>query len=345
MPQLCDVFQSADIKKKDIPLTEKIKLLHYTKLRDNKKQYCDERDKEEIIGLANLIEADDGVLQPLLVRKVDTDEYEIIAGHKRRRAVRYLVEEQENSKFEFLPCIVKNISDVRAEFQLYSSNGFHQKTEYEIMHELENMKRLIEDYPEEFPGLASGRMVDKLAQQLHMKKTTVGEYLTISKNLGEKGMEAFKDGTLKKSAAVEMSSLSEAEQENLLDAGVTAHKDIKAYKEEKVEKTVHRTTVTDTVKITKSHTIQPDIKEDKPDAEVIDVLPGQIKVANTDMELVEEPEPVYQETSNGNSLEMLPNAGISSMIRDIQKKAIQMHDSEEYVKLSDVIDIINKYQI
>lgn len=336
MPQLCDVFQSADIKKKDIPQTEKIKLLHYTKLRDNKKQYCDERDKEEIIGLANLIEADDGVLQPLLVRKVDTDEYEIIAGHKRRRAVRYLVEELKNPKFEFLPCIVKNISDVRAEFQLYSSNGFHQKTEYEIMHELENMKRLIEDYPEEFPGLASGRMVDKLAQQLHMKKTTVGEYLTISKNLGEKGMEAFKDGTLKKSAAVEISSLSEEEQENLLDAGVTAHKDIKAYKEEKVEKTVHRTTVTDTVKTSTSHTIQmPDIKEDKPDAEVIDVLPGQIKVVNTDMELEEEPAAFVKASLND---------GISPMIQDIQKKAIQMPDSEEYVKLSDVIDIINKYQ-
>lgn len=296
MPQLSDIFQSADVKKKDVPQSEKIKLIHYTKLHDNRKQYCDEKDKEEIIRLAHLIEADDGVLQPLLIRKVDTDEYEIIAGHKRRRAVRYLVEEKGKVKYEFLPCICKNISDVRAEFQLYSSNGFHLKTEYEIMHELENMKHLLEEHPEEFPNLESGRMVEKLAQQLHMKKTTVGEYLTISKNLGKKGMEAFKEGTLKKTAAVEISGLSKEEQDTLLDAGVTAHKDIKAYKN---------------------------------------------KITNKDME---------DEIAAAS-----PYKRMSMMIHDIKALAlpeneIQIHHPDKgskdgtYVKVSDVIDIIKKYQ-
>lgn len=213
------------------------KWIHYTKLVDNKAQYCNERDKEEIAALADLIEADGEILQDLLVRKIDTDEYEIIAGHKRRRACRLLVEERGKESFAFLPCFVKDISNVKAEFQLYSSNGYHEKTEYEKMHELERMKYLLENYPEEFPQVKTGRIVEKLAKLLNMKRTTVGEYLTISKNLGEKGMEKFQNGELKKSAAVTLASLPETKQEELLDHGIVKNVDIQQkIQEEKSEK-------------------------------------------------------------------------------------------------------------
>lgn len=269
-----------------------IKALHYTKLKDSEWQYCDEKDKEEIIHLAWLIDACKGIQQPLLVRKIDVDEYEIIAGHKRRRAVRYLVEVLGKTEYEFVPCIILDASDVIAEFNVYATNGFHDKTDYEIMHELTHMKALLEKHPEEFPHLASGRMIDKLASQMNMKRSTVGEYLQISKNLSEKGMEAFQSGELNKSAAVAISALTHQEQDQLIDTGVTKQKDIKAYKEEKVEKTVHRTTVTDTVKTVNTHSIEdPDVNVPKfgtEEPDVIDVLPGQLKVANTEMELVEE---------------------------------------------------------
>ncbi len=77
------------------------KWIHYTKLQDNEGQYCNEKDKEEIEALADMIEADGEVLQDLLVRKVDTDEYEIIGGHKRCRACRLLVEERGKEEFAF----------------------------------------------------------------------------------------------------------------------------------------------------------------------------------------------------------------------------------------------------
>ena len=261
-----------------------IKLLHYTKLKDSKWQYCDEKDKDEIINLAWLIDACEGIQQPLLVRKTDADEYEIIAGHKRRRAARYLAEEEGKKQYEFVPCIILDASDVVAEFNIYATNGFHEKTDYEIMHELTHMKALLENYPEEFPNLPAGRMVDKLASRMNMKKSTVGEYLQISKNLSEKGMEAFQSGELNKSAAVEMSALPHPEQDRLLEEGVTKQKDIKTYKEERLDKTIHRTTVTDGMS----------------EATVLEVLPGQIKVVNTDMELAEEEdkeEPVQVSTA------------------------------------------------
>jgi len=77
--------------------------------------------------------------------------------------------------------------------------------------------------------------VERLAKQLNMNKTTAGEYLTISKNLGENARTAFEGGTINKTAALEMAALPEEEQNKLLDAGVTAQKDIKIYKEEMLE--------------------------------------------------------------------------------------------------------------
>lgn len=206
--------------------------IHYKKLKDHKDQYCN-GNREEIERLADLIEASGEVLQDLCVRKTDTDEYEIIAGHKRRQACKLLVEERGKGEYAFLPCYVKNMSDVQSEFSLYSSNGYHDKTDYEKMHELEKMKYLLENFPEEFPQVKTGRIVEKLAKLLNMKKSTVGEYLTIAKNLGEKGMEKFQTGELKKSAAVELSGMPVEEQDDLIEQGITSHREIKKIRQEK----------------------------------------------------------------------------------------------------------------
>lgn len=56
-------------KKAETPPQRVTKWIHYTKLKDNAAQYCNERDKDEIIALAGLIDADNGVLQQILVRK------------------------------------------------------------------------------------------------------------------------------------------------------------------------------------------------------------------------------------------------------------------------------------
>ncbi len=226
MASIDSIFKK-EIKKAEPRQKRVIKWIHYTKLIDNEDQYCNEQNEEEIEALADLIEADQEVLQDLLVKKVGTDEYKIIGGHKRRRACKLLVEKRGKEQFAFLPCYVMDISDIQAEFRLYSSNGHHEKTDYERMRELERMKYLVENYPQEFPQVQGGRMVERLAKLTNMKKTTVGEFLTISRNLSEKGMEKFAAGELKKSAAVELSSMTEKEQDELIDKGITKLKDIR----------------------------------------------------------------------------------------------------------------------
>lgn len=235
MATLGEMFANENVKKVETHPQRVTKWIHYTKLCDHPEQYCNEKNKEEIIQLARLIEACSQVLDNVLCRKINDDQYEIISGHKRRRACKYLVEEEGKEEYGFIPCYVEIISDVQAEFQMYVSNSYHEESDYEKMHKLGRMKSLLEKHPEEFPKLQTGRMVERLARELHISKTTTGEFLKMSKNLGENAKTAFKGGVINKSAAFEMAALPEEEQNKLLDAGVTAQKDIKIYKEEKLE--------------------------------------------------------------------------------------------------------------
>lgn len=290
------------VKKTERRPRQETVFIHYSKLIDNQAQYCNEKSREEIEALADLIEADGRILQNALIRKSDTDEYELIAGHKRRRAAKLLVEERGQEQFAFVPCMIENISDVRAEFQVYSSNGHHPKDDYERMHELERMKYLLETYPEEFPEhLQRGRMVERLARQMGMKRTTVGEYLSIAHNLGGRGMEEFKNGIIKKSAAVELASLPPEEQEKLIEQGATSHREIKAYKEQKKTRQ-NQKTERPVSEHPEPEQPKPDYLEPKlPESDLLrpeqapepeSQLAGQYGIINTDMDIAEEaPEP------------------------------------------------------
>ena len=123
----------------------------------------------------------------------------------------------------------------REEFDLYATNIFPEKANTKKCAELERMKYLIETYSGRVPDYQKGRIVDRLAAQMNMSKTTVGEYLTISKNLEEEGKKQFRSGELKKSAAVELASLGQEEQKELLKKGTTSLREIRTYKKEKVK--------------------------------------------------------------------------------------------------------------
>ena len=173
MAKISNIFKE-EPKKAELHPRRVTRWIHYTKLTDNPAQYRygktakekealkeSVRQKEE--ALADLIEADGEVLQDLLVRKTNTDEYEIIAGHHRKNACRILVEERGLEQYAMLPCIVKEFSDIRAQFSCYSSNGYAKKTEYEIMCELEGMSHLLRTYPEESSVWETCRQVSSTA--------------------------------------------------------------------------------------------------------------------------------------------------------------------------------------
>ena len=162
---------------------ELTKWIHYSKINVDDNGLSLWRTKEEVAltrqrvqALADLISIDGEVLQDLLVRKIDTDEYEIIVGNHRYLACKELVEVRGKSEFEFLPCIVMNISKVRERFMKFSSNGYDQKTDYEIMTEIEEEKYLLTHYPEEFPDINPGPVIDRLVQATEEKEYDWGVF-------------------------------------------------------------------------------------------------------------------------------------------------------------------------
>ena len=120
---------------------------------------------------------------------------------------------------------------MQAEFQLYATNGFIPKTDAEKLHEIERIKYLLDKYPDEFKHVHGGKTVEKIARILNMGKTTVGDYVNISKNLGDKGREALEKGHINKSAALALASLPEEKQEELIMDGKTTMKEIEEHKE------------------------------------------------------------------------------------------------------------------
>lgn len=230
MAKFDSVFKEKSVTKPQHP-NKKIEWVHYTKLIRSEHQFYSE-EQTGIEMLADMILSDGGVSQNIIIRKQDADIYEIIAGHRRTLACKYITEVLKIEGYAFMPAVITTVNEIKARFQVVSSNQYREKTSYEIMKEIEELKFLLENYPEEFEE-TKGRMVEKIANLSNMKKSTVGEYQSISKNLGSSAMEKFKEGEIDKSSAVELAGLSKEEQEELISKNVTSRSEIKAYKKEK----------------------------------------------------------------------------------------------------------------
>lgn len=226
MPKLNNFFDKTETVEKILTKKMHPQLVSIKKLEESKLQYRD-IPQEDIEKLADLIELDGEVLQPLLVRKSGGDTYEILAGHKRYRACRYLTEQKGLEQFGMIPCYVKAMTDAQAEFAVYSTNGYNRKTDYEIMREVEGMSRLLKENPELFPEAASGRLVEKLAGIMNMSKTVVQEYKTLANNLSDVALEKFKKDEITKESAKTLATLNNEEQAKVLSTGAFKTNEIK----------------------------------------------------------------------------------------------------------------------
>lgn len=203
-----------------------IRNIDYRQLEESTYQYR-ELTPESVHRLANIILLDGRVWEPLIVRKKNSDTFEILSGHKRYRACKYLVEDLKEESFSMIPCCVMDLDNVRAEFAVYSTNSYDQKTPYEITKEIEGMKHLLDAYPDTFQRPKGKRTVQMIAEELHLTPTTVKVHQAISNRLGSAGMEQYKAGNLTKEAAYQLSKLPEESQEEVLKEGVTSAKEIK----------------------------------------------------------------------------------------------------------------------
>jgi len=83
-------------------------LIDISKIIPNKKNPRKNFNKEKLEELKESI-YQHGILQPLTVRKIDDDSYELIAGGRRYEAMLQLSQEYEDNRFKQVPVFIKSI--------------------------------------------------------------------------------------------------------------------------------------------------------------------------------------------------------------------------------------------
>lgn len=162
----------------------------------------------DVAELTQAIELSGGILQPLLVRRKSAGVYEIIAGHRRWTASKYLVE-QGKDKYAMLPCHVQDGDDILARINLITSNSQRIKSDYIKMQELTEIENLLmelatgsDEQKEQFYRLTghsidegeeiTARMLRKLtADQAGTSETKVARSKHIKDNLIPELMQLF----------------------------------------------------------------------------------------------------------------------------------------------------------
>lgn len=147
----------------------------------------------------------------LLGRKKAPDEYELIAGHRRRLAVKHLVEGLEHEEFAMVSVHVGRVDDGLGEIQLILTNSSaRERSDYEKMMEVDRLTDLMkamqngsEDEKAKFRQIfgteprIGGRELRKLvAEKLGLSETKVANLQNISHNLVSELKDRFKEGSL-----------------------------------------------------------------------------------------------------------------------------------------------------
>lgn len=189
-------------------------------------------DDKEITDLAKTIELI-GLQQYPVVKAIEgTDDYEIIAGHKRRLAHLRLLDEGKE-EFEMIPCKVETPDSIKNELILIFTNSTQrERTDYEKMREIERVRELLTEYQKTHE--LTGRKQNIIAEILGTNKTKVGTLDNINNNLIEPFKAEFAAGKISTSTANEIAGLEHEAQQELFDTyketGTLTAKDAKAVK-------------------------------------------------------------------------------------------------------------------
>lgn len=226
-----------------------VTMVHYSKLIPSENNNY---SMDSIKELAQMIVLAGGVKQNLLARKKTPDEYDLIAGHRRRQAVKYLVEELGREEYAMMPVHVERDGDLMSEANLILTNcGARNRSDWERMMEVTRLTDLLkamqtgsQEEQERFrewiglePGL-SGRELRKLVSDLTgMSETKIAQLNHINNSLAPEMMNKFEKGEIGVSVANEAAGLPPEKQQDLVRQETVRLADVKAVSESDTEKT------------------------------------------------------------------------------------------------------------
>ena len=145
------------------PLTlaeDRLTTLPVSRLRPGKYQPRSRMDAESLAELAESIKAQ-GIIQPILVRAVGDDEYEILAGERRWRAAQL-------ANLSEVPAIVREVPDEAALAIALIENI--QRQELNALEEAQGLQRLIDEF---------GMTHDAAAQAVGRSRSAVSNLLRL----------------------------------------------------------------------------------------------------------------------------------------------------------------------
>ena len=204
--------------------------------------------------LASLIELAGGVKQPGLVVPMGGGKYKLLAGHRRRLASIFLVE-QGKKEYRQMPCMVEEVKQEEAgtpeeraeadelrqideEILLIATNGQREKTDWDKVQEATRLRELLER-KRRFRRVP-GKTRELIAKELGTTPAQVGRYESISKRLLPDFKEEMEAGKMGISVAYELSTLPEQAQKAALaeyvEKGTLSIEDVKRRKQEEEAK-------------------------------------------------------------------------------------------------------------
>lgn len=212
------------------------------KMYSNDKNFYSVEDIEPLaqkILLVGLMENLEVVHDPC-----DRGEYRIVAGERRWRALKILVE-KGYTEFEKATCQIQTpASEEEETLRLIIANDYRNKTVSDILEEEDKLKKILERMKKNGQtimgiDLNSGRIRDVVAYFLKIAPTKVAQIESINKHLIPEFSKELKEGRLTFSAAYMISGMNEETQAEMLERyqenGLT-YKEVKEIKQQQEEK-------------------------------------------------------------------------------------------------------------
>ncbi|UZT82381.1 ParB/RepB/Spo0J family partition protein [Caproicibacterium sp. BJN0003] len=215
LPTLDDLFSSQE-ERDDVKL-QKIRDIPISEIDDFPDHPFKVRDDEDMMQLVDSIK-ERGVITPATVRQKEDGRYELVSGHRRKRAC-------ELAGMDTLRCEVVDLNRDEATILMVESNyqrsqilpsekAFAYKMRLEAMKRQGQRKDLTCDPLGH--KLVGAKTVAVIANESEDSKTQVQRYVRLT-NLVPELLECVDDGRMKMRPAVELSYLDEDSQRDIVD--------------------------------------------------------------------------------------------------------------------------------
>ena len=213
LPTFDDIFSTQE--QRDDEKLSKVRDIPISEIDDFPDHPFQVRDDEDMMQLVDSVK-ESGVITPATVRRKDDGRFELVSGHRRKRAC-------ELAGFETLRCEVVDLTREEATILMVESNFqrsqiLPSEKAFAYKMRLEAIKRQGErsDLTSSPVGTKYDRASDKITDETGDSRNQIHRYIRLTELVPEL-LECVDDGRMKMRPAVELSYLDEESQRDVVE--------------------------------------------------------------------------------------------------------------------------------